>query len=142
MRPAKRRALWRPCLGTRLGFVPGSGSPGARCRTVPSHPSPEEKHADMLNSCSRLPRLGLLTGVLALTACSVPMTRPFDRNDPESIRHYNTWVIPEEHRDYALHELFLGQVFFEQGSYEQADARFANACKVMERIEGDGQDAS
>ncbi|NIA15457.1 MAG: hypothetical protein GWP08_15445 [Nitrospiraceae bacterium] len=66
-----------------------------------------------------------------------PGLKPLDRDSNGSILEYHQPVVPPGHKDYAMHELMRGLLFFELGDYVDSDMRFANACKIMEQIAGD-----
>jgi tetratricopeptide (TPR) repeat protein len=63
--------------------------------------------------------------------------KPLSIDSDAPILKYHESTVPSGHKDYALHELMRGQLFFERGDYFDSDARFANACQVMGQIAGD-----
>lgn len=72
------------------------------------------------------------------TACNRhSAVRPLDRDSNQSIVEYHQPVVPPDDKDYALHELQRGLLFFELGDYCDADERLANACRLMAQIAGD-----
>jgi tetratricopeptide (TPR) repeat protein len=67
---------------------------------------------------------------------------PYDADWHESIIEYRKPVVPAENLNFALCELYRGQLFFEAGDYLHSDSRFANACKVMAKIAADEREGT
>ncbi len=72
-----------------------------------------------------------------LSGCAVDQIKPLNIDSNASILEYHKPVVPDSDINYALNELMRGLLFFDLGDYLDSDARFANACGVMEQITGD-----
>lgn len=86
--------------------------------------------------------ISILVPLILLNGC-VPRSRviQLDPDINETIVHFHKPVVPHEHNNYALTELYRGQMFRRLGDRLHSDTRFANALEVMDQIRADNREA-
>ena len=87
--------------------------------------------------------ISILVPLILLSGC-VPTSRviQLDPDINETIVHFHKPVVPHEHNNYALTELYRGQMFRRLGDCLDSDTRFANALGVMDQIRADNREAT